>query len=99
MIEHEEIVSIMEVTSRQLVHARDSAVNLERSRIVGALKAEIQEHLDAEWNHAMRRAIEIVESDHRVMHPVMSGPELKHLAEQVAAKIQRLVPHANAPTA
>lgn len=92
-MEHSEIVSIMEVTYRQLFHARESAVKLERSRVVSALTAEIKDNLDPEWNYAMKRAIEIVETDHRVMHPVSTAAELDRLAKQVAAKIERLVPN------
>lgn len=93
MIDKSEVESLMQITARQMILARSNAVLQERDRLRGALKAEIHDHLDPEWNHAIKRALELLDSDARVMHPVMSASEVKALAEKVMAKIDRLIPN------
>jgi hypothetical protein len=96
MITTNEIAEIMEITTVQVMRARENAVSQDRFRLRKALSAEIQANLDPEWNYAMRRALEILDSDTVIMHPVLSAEEVKQFSEQVAQKMARLVPNHNA---
>lgn len=90
MITKAEIAEIMELTTRQLLMARESAVESEKSRLRRLLSNEIKDNLDPEWNYAMKRALELLDDSSAVIHPVLSASEIARLTEQVAAKIERL---------
>ena len=92
MIEKQEVEAIMQITTRHILNARQQAIVQEKTRLKRALEAEIKDNLDPEWNHAMRRAIELLESDAGAFHPVLSASEVTEFTRQVAAKIERLVP-------
>lgn len=92
MIEKQEVEAIMQITTRHILNARQQAVLQEKARLKRALEAEIQDSLDPEWNHGIRKALELVESDAGAFHPVMSSAEINEFTKQVAAKIERLVP-------
>lgn len=92
MIEKQEVEAIMQITTRHILNARQTAIAHEKSRLKRAIEAEIKDNLDPEWNHAMRRALELVESEAGELHPVLSSSEVALFTEQVAAKIKRLVP-------
>lgn len=93
MIEKSEVEVIMQITARHIMNSRANAIKDEKARVRRALEAEIKDNLDPEWNHAMRRALEIVDTDVSLDHPVLSASDVKAFTEQVAAKIARLVPN------
>lgn len=95
MIEKSEVETIMQITARHVMNARLNAIKEEKSRLRRSIEAEIKDNLDPEWNHAMRRALEIVESDASPLHPVLTAEEVQEFTKQVAAKIARLVPNYN----
>ena len=92
MIEKQEVEAIMQITTRHILNARQQAVVQEKARLKRALEAEIKDNLDPEWNHGIRKAIELIDSDAGTFHPVISAAEIDDFTKQVAAKIQRLVP-------
>ena len=93
MITKEEIASIMEITTHQMIRARENAVAQDRARLRNVISAEIKDNLDPEWNYAMKRVLEVLDGEAPAMHPVMSAEDLQRLATQVQEKIQRLVPN------
>lgn len=95
MIEKKEVEAIMEITSRHIMNARHQAVTQEKARLRRVLEAEIKDNLDPEWNYAIKRALELVDSDAGTLHPVLSADEVRAFTNQVAAKIERLVPKYN----
>ncbi len=92
MIEKQEVEAIMQITTRHILNARQQAVAQEKSRLRRALEAEIKDNLDPEWNYAIKRAIELLDSDAGILHPVLSAEDVAAFTKQVAAKIERLVP-------
>ena len=92
MITKDEIASIMELTTYQIIRARENAVTQDRSRLRAAVSAEIKNNLDPEWNYAMERVLELIDTQLPPLHPVVSAEEISKLTTHVAEKIQRLIP-------
>lgn len=92
MITKDEVATIMELMAYQTVRARENAVSQDRGLIRKAVEQEIKDNLDPEWNHAMRRVLEILDTQLTSAHPVLSAAEIKSLTDKVTEKIERLVP-------